>query len=279
MRYNSPNDLNCGIFSHPDKPIKTEVELNYKLQKFKNLCIRRKAMYNLEYASLIINAVLSFLCANFSLINCLKEGKGYQTITGLFGFISGIIGFILTIIYVCFSGYIFTNDLAYGTININFNNFLTRGPYLSGRIIKLFPNGAKYKFNGNKYITPYEVNSEYYGQYIKYKDLGDKQYNFDKDLYIKYYENLPQNSNTVNGCNILDSYNPENLNAKINNCDYLFSRPYYENTNRYLYNMWLTSLVLSVFIFILDLVLAVFGFLVFLDKQSAIIGNDLIDVK
>ena len=189
--------------------------------------------------------------------------------------ISGIIAFILTFIYVCFSGYIFTNDVAYGNININYLS--TTGPSLSGTINKLFSNGARYKYNGNRYITSYEKSTEYNGQFVKYKDLGNKEYNYDKDRYIKYQENKPNNTDQLNGCNIYSDYSL-NGNSKINNCDYLFPEPYSSNFNKYLYDRWLTTLILAVFIFILDIILAIFGFLLFINKeeQQKEYGNDLI---
>ena len=275
LKTDSAKDLDCSIFSNQEELSKTNIELNRKLKNFQNLCIRQKAMYNLEYISLIINAILAFLCTNFALLNYFKEGEAHQKKTGMFGLISGIIAFILTFIYVCFSGYIFTNDVAYGNININYLS--TTGPSLSGTINKLFSNGARYKYNGNRYITSYEKSTEYNGQFVKYKDLGNKEYNYDKDRYIKYQENKPNNTDQLNGCNIYSDYSL-NGNSKINNCDYLFPEPYSSNFNKYLYDRWLTTLILAVFIFILDIILAIFGFLLFINKeeQQKEYGNDLI---
>ena len=269
-------DLDCEVFSNPEKPSKSLLDETNRLKTFKNTCRRQKAMYNLEYDSLIINAVLAFICTNFALLSFFKEGEAQQNKAGLLGLIFGIISFILTLIYVCFSGYIFTKDPAKRYINMN--NFLTNGPSNSGGIIQLFPNGAKYKYNGERYITPYEEKNEYDGQYVKYKDLGDKQYNYNKDYYIKYYKNEPNITFIVNECNIGNNYILNNNGIKIDNkCDYLFPLPYSDNSNRYLYERWLTTLVLSVFIFIFDLALAVFGLLLFLDKEpSKDFGNDLI---
>ena len=80
-------------------------------------------------------------------------------------------------------------------------------------------------------------------------------------------KNFPISSSTVNNCNILNSYHLINPNTKINNCDYLFSEPFKNNEYRYLYNRWLATLILSVFLFIFDLILSTFGFLIFLDKK------------
>ena len=275
MSYNSPKDLDCEIFSNHDEITKGNLALFQKLKTYKNICKRQKATHNLEYSSLIINAVLSFICANFALLSFFKEGENHRNKIGLIGLITGIIGFVLTLVYVCFSGYVFTHDVAYGIINMD--DIAGIGPNLDGGIAKLFSNGAKYKYNGKKYITPYEANTEYNSKYIRYKDLGDKQYNYDKDIYTKYVKNIPENSNTANGCNINNDYALRNSNTKINNCDYLFAEPYNNSNNKYLYDRWVATLILSVFIIALHLILAIFGILVFVDVEiDKVIGNDLI---
>ena len=275
MSYNSPKDLDCEIFSNHDEITKGNLALFQKLKTYKNICKRQKATHNLEYSSLIINAVLSFICANFALLSFFKEGENHRNKIGLIGLITGIIGFVLTLVYVCFSGYVFTHDVAYGIINMD--DIAGIGPNLDGGITKLFSNGAKYKYNGKKYITPYEANTEYNSKYIRYKDLGDKQYNYDKDIYTKYVKNIPENSNTANGCNINNNYALSNSNTKINNCDYLFAEPYNNSNNKYLYDRWVATLILSVFIIALHLVLAISGILVFVDVEiDKVIGNDLV---
>ena len=275
MSYNSPKDLDCEIFSNHDEITKGNLALFQKLKTYKNICKRQKATHNLEYSSLIINAVLSFICANFALLSFFKEGENNRNKIGLIGLITGIIGFVLTLVYVCFSGYVFTHDVAYGIINMD--DIVGIGPNLDGGIAKLFSNGAKYKYNGKKYITPFEANTEYNSKYIRYKDLGDKQYNYDKDIYTKYVKNIPENSNTANGCNINNDYALSNSNTKINNCDYLFAEPYNNSNNKYLYDRWVATLVLSVFIIALHLILAIFGILVFVDVEiDKVIGNDLV---
>ena len=112
--------LNCDLYS--DLADSHEIELkdedNYRY--LKNLCRRQKATYNLEYASLTISTSLSFICFYLSLLLRLNIGKEYKNNIGLIGFIFGIICFILTLIYLCFSGYIFTNDIAFGIVEIIF---------------------------------------------------------------------------------------------------------------------------------------------------------------
>ena len=61
----------------------------------------------------------------------LDVGKYCEKITGIIGLASGIIAFILTIIYVGYSAYIFNND--HDTSEL-----------------KLYDNGALYKWDGTK---------------------------------------------------------------------------------------------------------------------------------
>ena len=117
-------------------------------------------MHDLEFAALIINLVLGFVCANFSLLHYLDVGKDFEKKTGLIGFVTGIIGFIITFVYVCYNGYIFNNDIAYGEYSFTTYNYI-------GRVDKLFSNGATLKWDGTQFITPYANDNSDYSQWIK----------------------------------------------------------------------------------------------------------------
>jgi hypothetical protein len=209
-------------------------------------------MYDLEYATLIINLFLGFLCSNLSLFHYLDIGKIIPRKIGLLGIIFGFCGFVLTIIYISFNGYIFTNDVAY-----------------NGRITKLFPNGAKYKFLGDEYITAYEEDINDDAKYIKYKELRDKQYNYNSE-YFKFYMKSP------NDCKEEYLPSPFNKNKYIPGCDYIFSKPITNIENRNLYDKWVTSLIFEVFILIGDLSIFIFGLLILIHDKSDM-GDDTID--
>ena len=67
----------------------------------------------MEFTSfIIINLILGFVCADFALIRYLGFGKNFEIKTGV------IISFILTLVYVCYSGYMFTNKKPRNEINI-----------------------------------------------------------------------------------------------------------------------------------------------------------------
>ncbi len=241
--------LNCQLYADRGKSEKVELDNIQKYKKMRTLCETKKAMHDLEYASLIINIVLGFVCSNLSLLHYLNVGKDFEKKTGMIGFITGIIGFILTLVYVCYNGYIFNNDLAYGY-------FDTRN--YSGRIKKLFPNGATKKNDGNNhFITPYENEKEEFSQYIKYKDLGKKQYNYDNQHYEKYYQTTTLCKCPSSSCSISDS------DRDYSSCQYVFDTPITSFQNKYLHDRWLTTLILGVFIVICNIGLLIFGFLLF----------------
>lgn len=226
-----------------------------------NACKRRKAMHSLEYASLTCDIVLGGICAILGLLHYLEIGLNIQSKTGLLGIITGTIGFILTIIYVGFSGYIFTNDKT--------------------QIKKYFPNGASYKWNGMKYVHPYDENEEKDHPdiiYATYSELGQKQYDYDSD----FYKSFKQNSHQYTDCHTIQINSQEtdipstqptyqNSEGRSMYCDYLWER-YYDtyigNGNKYLYERWVTTLILSVFIFICCIGLILFGFFLFKNSNS-----------
>ena len=245
--------LNCGLYSDLESLDKIEIKQIENYNYLKNLCFRQKAMSNLEYTSLIISSTLSFICFYLSLLYRLDIGSEYKNFTGLFGFVSGIICFILTFIYSCYNGYIFNNDIAFGKVGVN--EFIS---YNS--IVQLFPNGALYKWSDNKYISIYEANSGNFPKYIKYKDLGDKQYNYDKELYKNYF--LKEDS-----CYVSTITKPT---SHVYSCDYLFYEDYIytDNSNKYLYDRWLVTLILCCFIFLLNIFLSFFGFLIFREQTE-----------
>ena len=260
------SSLNCKIFADEEKKETIELDKLQKMRKLKNLCYRQKAIYGLEFSSFILELVFSFICANLALLHYLKIGENFVKKTGFIGLITGIVGFIMTFVYVIYSGYIFTNDPAYGVLKIDSQNL-----YLNfekpNDLIRLYPNGAKYKWDGkDKYITVYENDKGDFDKYIKYKDLGGKQYNYNTDYY-KYYKE-PSGLDLINNCYIKDTFE-YTLGSGIikdddgKDCDYLYYPSKEKVENKYIYDRWLTTLILAVIICIFNIALAIFGFLLF----------------
>ena len=234
--------LNCKLYEDREKSDSVALDDIQKNKRLKTICKRKKAMHDLEYAALIINLILGFVCANFSLLHYLDVGKDFEKKTGIIGCVTGIIGFIITLVYVCFSGYIFDNDIAFSE---------------ESGIKKLFPNGAEYKKEGSAFIHIYENDKGDDSEYAKFKDLGGKQYNYDS----KYYKTYSSSSFSTNDC----KYDPRGSIplTSYSSCDYVYTTVYTSIENKDLYDRWLTTLILNIFIVACNIGLLIFGFLLF----------------
>jgi len=219
---------NCKLYADQEE-LTDNLNEKYSLHRKKTLCERRKAMYGLEYASFIFDVISGFLCLLLSFLRYLKIGKGTEKNTGLVGLITGIIGFVLTFIYFVYSAYIFTND----------------SPKTPKTVTKLFPNGASQKNNDGTFITAYQGDTGDDAQFIKYNELGQKQYNYDSDYYRIYYYKKTQCLTT------------------LSSCDYVYAEPKDNNKNKYIYDKWTNTLVFSFIISICNIGLIVFGILLF----------------
>ena len=136
-----------------------------------NSCKRENSMHDLEYTSLIFDVTVGTFCCILGLLHYFEVAKYFEKITGIIGLACGVIGFVLTIVYVGYSAYIFNN-------------------HHSGETL-LYDNGASYKWDGNKYVeswTAEDLKKDYHADEAKYKDLGKKQYNYNSELYKIYLE-------------------------------------------------------------------------------------------
>ena len=237
--------LNCQYYSDKEKDADNIDDIQ-AYQKLKNLCNRKKAMYILEYLSLIIDVILGFICTQLSLLVYFKIGGSIEKISGIFGMIAGIICFILTFIYFCCSGYIFNNDIAYKKLTPG----SSQGFDPSFLIRKRYSNGASFKVSGSNEIYPYQNEIGDDIQYIKYKDLGKRQYNY----YKRYYEA------TISGC-LINSYSTS--------CSYTYESQPDSITNKYLYDNWVTSLIFGCFSFIAAIGLIILGILIGFKKSDS----------
>ena len=221
------------------------------MKKTIGICKRENAIYGLEYSSLICDIALGGICAILGLLHYLEIGKSIEKKTGLIGITAGTIGFIITLIYVIFSGYIFTNDKP--------NSYVISQGSENWDGIKLFQNKAYLKWNGYKYVPPYDLEKFEDDEdiaYAKYNELGQKQYNYDPYI-LKEYEEY----RLCKRDDIVDETH------KVGNCDYIW----YTNTDsknekiyfKYIYDRWTTTIILSVFIFVLNIGLILFGFFLF----------------
>ena len=237
-----------------------------------NFCNGRKAMYGLERASFIIDVILGFLCLNLGLLHYFDVGKPFEKVTGIIGLATGIIQFILTLVYVCYSGYIFTND----------------GPEGSS-FYKADKDGviATWDDSQNKYKCDFYDKDEEKVIYAKYSDLWKKAYNYDKDISqagsTSKYSNCQfdyvtagtsPNTYTVSfnsGCNQGRGYvNGDSATSKHGDCDKLYIKFSDNIDNKYLYDRWVTTIIFACFIIVCDIGLAIFGFFLFKSDGSGL---------
>ena len=258
------------------------------LKQGKNKCYRNKAMIGLEYAAFNFNIVFGFTCALLGLFNYLKIGN-LGKIVGLIGLGSGIIGFVLTLVYIIYSGIIFTKDV----VGKTFINVGTK--YSDSDVsIKIRADGAFAKWDDSKkgYVCIYYDKDNEDSFYGTYSDYGNIHLNYrSKDLYIEEEKNykfigcLSGSTYNYATCKTFDeadnlggskykyyeTYEDQaNDKNKKGDCDYLYyTSGSYDNKKRNIYDRWVITIVLGCFIFVLDLGLAIFGFLIFKDGGSS----------
>ena len=227
-------------------------------------CNNHKTIYGLEYSAFIIDIVLGFICAFLGLINFLEPGKPFEKKIGFIGLITGIITTVITIVYVAFSANIFNNE-AFKDLDI------------------LYDNKAYLHWNGEKYIYNYDKTKADEEdpdiKYVKYKDLGKIQYNYDSEFYQISIGDSTTNEYEYHNC-IIENYNNDlnppapievpNTHIPYKNdpsklCDYIWhSNPKNDSVEmKYIYDRWLTTIILGVIIGICGIALSIFGFLLF----------------
>ena len=266
----SPDD-NCKKLSDEYNNAKKTSNLNDEQKKeYKrkiNKCNREKAMYGLEYSSLILDIFFSFVCCLLGFLNYYGVAKGFEKITGIIGLASGVICFIMTFVYICYSGYIFTND--------------------PSEVKKLDKDGlyAEWDNSKSKFICKFYDKDDKYAIYAKYSDLGKKQYNYNKDNYFLSSDSeILKCTIFINDGTSLYEYNPciSSSNGEINptyyprptydgkNCDRLYYNQKNESiSGKYIYDRWVTSIIFGVFVIACSIGLALFGFLIFKDSGSS----------
>ena len=245
--------INCQFYADKEKDSSSLDEIQ-RMKKLKNLCNRQKAMHNLEYASLIINIVLSFVSSQLGLLLYFKTNDSINKISGIFGLITSIICFVLTLVYICYSGYIFNNDTAYKVVNPNISNYYNT----NNCIQKLFKNGAIYQWrDATNYLTAYNNDKSDDAQYIKYKDLGKKQYNYNKEYNEMYSK--------IGGCFIATT-RPTRTGG--GDCEYSYAAPKMDSKNEYLFDNWIVTIIFCCFIIAGQIGLGIFGFMIFKGKSE-----------
>jgi len=263
-------DLNCKRYSDfhdytKEKGAAATKDEYLKLSKEgRNLCNRRKAMYGLGISSIVCDIVLGFFCAFLSFLHYLGVGKVYEKVTGIIGLASGIICFILTLVYVIYSGYIFTNDNV--GMEFTISGFTITKDY--GDTLKLDKDGvfAKYDSDSGKFQCVYYDKDDESKLYAKNNDLGKKRYNYNKDSIDSNSKFSKCRYDKVTS--LTESDNPTYSNCKdgiarsTSDCDVIYIH-HSGTSNKYIYDRWITSIIFDTLNIALSIGLAIFGFLLF----------------
>ena len=250
----------------------TDDYVKYTSKYWYDTCQRAKGMHDMEYTAFIFDIVIGFICGLIGLLHIFEVKKDFVSNTGLIGLICGIIGFALTLVYVIFNG------LVYTTVYIN--NDIARDA-----IYKRDGDYAIAEKDGNNFKCLYfdnAVNSN--SKYAKISDLGKKQYNYDKDgikdlgdvnsLCKDYDNDNDDNANKVaDKCmtketlTLAEVQGEYGIANKFSNCPMIYM---WENEvedqgieNKDLSDRFLTTLILSLFVCLANIGLALFGFLLF----------------
>ena len=251
--------LNCEYFKdHYEDMIKSQSgkDLKYKEGRYKEECLRKKGMYNMEYTSFIFNICIGFSCGLLALLHLMEAKKDFVPKTGLIGLICGVVGFVLSFVYVVYNGIVYTKYYDYGN-----------------KVYKKDSEGAFAVLNGDKYICFYhDEPANEHSIIAKYSDLIKKQYNYDKDLIDSYgspkVTACKQNPKVCLGGKeipvLTGNPDPSNL------CEYLYvnSSPIATFSHKDLSDRFLTTLILSLIVCLANIGLAIFGILLFKNPED-----------
>ena len=217
-------------------------------------CYQRNIMYNLEYAAVIIDISLSFIIAFLALINYLEPRNNLKKTIGIFGLAIGVICAVITGVYLGYSSYIFVNH-----------------PKRDTTI--LYSNKASWRWNEEKYIPNYneqDVSSDNDKQFIKIKDLGEKQYNYDSEI----YQALKEPQSEVSRCMSPTRPKERVTDSNDRTCQYIWLNDIQNLNesveNKFLYDRWITTIIFSAIICVLGIGLCIFSLLLFSNDQEQI---------
>ena len=247
-RGNSWGTLNCKMLSDNYKDYKKSHALSDNQKKYGeewsiNECNRKKAMHDMEYTSFIFNLVFGLIWGLLGLLHHFELKKEFISKTGLIGLLCGFIGFIFSFIYLVYNGIVYTN-------------------YYDTPVPKRDSGGvyAEKTSNTGEFKCLYfdDINNDH-SVYATFSDLIQKQYNYEKDK----YESV-QNPNCITDDYVLPCSESEYITENsLDSCDNLYARLIDDFANKDLSDRFLTTLILSLFVCLADIVLALVGFLIY----------------
>lgn len=274
-----------------NKETKDEFKKFYK--KNKSMCNRKKTMIGFEYASFNANIIFGFICAFLGFIQYFDIKK--IEVTGIIGLVCGLIGFVLTLVYIIESGLVFTDiddDLSY----------------------RIDSDGALLELKDNNYVCIFYNKKNKYSLFRRFSDYGNKYLNYNKKVIHKKedknYEfqscigslSLYSNGNGYNDDNDYDDDNDDyrrlsldqndfyriisvneyckgleektipfpkreyfdSRGTKLGDCKKLYSfSSTRSNERKNIFDRWVATIILSCFNLLFNIGVAIFGFLSF----------------
>ena len=260
--------MNCAQlqdnYDDAKKGTLTDEAKKYGHEWYIKRCKNGKAMHDMEYTSFIFDIVIGFVCSLIGLLHLFELKKDLVSTTGLIGLVCGVVGFVLTFVYVIFNGIVYTS-------------------YYEDIIFKRDGDGVFAELEGDKYKCNYfDKVGNIHSLIAKYSDLGKKQYNYNKDLKDSY------KTEEVSDCKVSGGYcSPGNtyctpsglylicqtetfdatLVSKLHGgqpCKKLYLDDLKtEIVNKDQSDRFLTTLILSLIVCLANIGLALFGFLLF----------------
>ena len=221
------------------------------IQSAIDACERFKGMHDMEYTSFIFDIVIGYVCGLLGLFHLFELKKEFVPKTGLIGFICGIVGFVLSFVYVVFNGLVFTNKYS-EVVERESEGYFAERKGTTGYIYNC--------------VASYDKDDLFSG-YAKFSDLNKKQYNYKKDFYgdvpdVCICENLLSNCIRKESFDISYGTGCE-LTIRTNDCKYIYAGEIKKNENKNKFDRFLTTLILSLVVCFANIGLALFGFLLF----------------
>ena len=241
----------------------TDKEKKYNYKWKIDECDRKKGMHDMEYTAFIFDIVIGFVCGLIGLLHLFDLKKDFVVNTGLIGLVCGAVGFILTFVYVIFNGLVYTNY------------YYLYDSHDDTAMLKIDGDGAFAELDGNRYKCFYfdKDAANIHSYYAKFSDWGKKQYNYNKGL-AEDFEKIDTHCKQYSPSVCVGKEYVEGVvkDTNGNDCKLLYTSENdfddLEITNKDISDRFLTALILSLFVCLANIGLALFGFLLFRSPDS-----------
>ena len=269
-KYAIENKKDISEFTRRNKD--KNFELN-KIKKDKIRCERKKAMRSLEHTAFNSDIFFGFFFFLLGFLHYLNVGESGKMI-GFIGIGSGVIGFILTFLYVLESILVF-NDRA----------------DLPSYAFKTDSEGAVYEWNDSlhRYTCIFYEEGNEDSIYFKFSDYNSKFLNYNKDVYFAKEEKKYQYiKNTgclaflidYEFCKMMADKNYDSttekktysFNGETGECKKLFLTDLALTKYKYykiFYYRWLATIVIGCLILIFQIGLSIFGILLIKESNNS----------